>query len=81
MDLINRVESMGFELIDETPEGMIFKRNGIDKKIIVIECDKLKFEEEVKLFKIWKEKEVHPFAALSNGKFFDLIFDEVIDII
>jgi len=81
MKLVDRITKMGFTLIEETPDGLVFKRDKYNKFIIVTEGDKLKYEHEIRLFKLWKEKDWHPFVAMSNGKFFDLIFDDILEVI
>ena len=83
MDIKDRISRMGFEYIETREEGMVFKRSNYDKKIIIVESkdNRLKYELEVKLFEIWAKEEIHPFVALKNGKYYDLLFNELIDYI
>lgn len=83
MKLRDRLKVQGFTCIEEREEGTIFNRDGYDKKIIVKESKdcRLRYSDEVRLFELWRLEELHPFIALKNGKFFDMLFNEVVSII
>jgi hypothetical protein len=68
----------GFEVL-KTEDNLTFaERKCTGKRVVIFEGETLEKETELKMMALWIREEWHPFHY-KNGKFHDILFNDVLD--
>jgi len=73
----NKKIGYGFSVIKTEGNLTFAERKQTGKKVVIFEGE-LDKETELKMMALWIREEVHPFHY-KNGKFVDILFNDVID--
>jgi hypothetical protein len=74
----NKKIGWGFEVL-KTEENLTYaERKNTGKKVVIFEGETLEKETELKMMALWIREEWHPFHY-KNGKFVDILFNDVMD--